>query len=188
MTSRSCLPSPPPFTLPRPVGGKCSVSRIATHRWTAASALARALYHRVTDRVWNDSKREAWPAPKPGHHLGCLPKAVCNDAVAVMPAFSADTASCRLHDEQLPQSPTAAIIASQRCMSTSRSGGAGRLASGLRSGSTCATPKRVRQDLFDMVEQLTHTKLAVIQQTNCPAFERCQPGCPRVCRWECPQP
>jgi hypothetical protein len=61
-------------------------------------------------------------------------------AVAVMPAFSAVTASCRLHDEQLPQSPTAEITASHCFRSAITSWGAGRLASGFLKRRTAVTP------------------------------------------------
>ena len=61
-------------------------------------------------------------------------------AVDAIPVFSAEMASCRLHDEQLPQSPTAEMIASHCFMSAMTSGGAGRLASGFRKRLTRATP------------------------------------------------
>jgi hypothetical protein len=67
--------------------------------------------------------------------------AVCTNrsvtiAVAAIPACSAEMASCKLHDEQLPQSPTAEMMASQRFRLAMISGGAGRLASGFRTRST----------------------------------------------------
>jgi hypothetical protein len=42
-------------------------------------------------------------------------------AVAGMPAFSAVSASCTLHDEQLPQSPTPEMTISQTCIAASTS-------------------------------------------------------------------
>lgn len=83
---------------------------------------------------------------KPGMPDTCaIAWAVCTNrsvmiAVAVIPAFSAVMASCKLHDEQLPQSPTAEIIASHCRMSAKTAAGAGRLASGLRKRTTSATP------------------------------------------------
>ena len=50
--------------------------------------------------------------------------------VAGIPAFSMVTASCKLHDEQLPQSPTPEMTASHRLAAAIISAGAGRLASG----------------------------------------------------------
>src|SRR4249919_85527 len=83
-------------------------TRIATHCWTATSALARRtvssllLIGCATTANGNPGRPDTW----------AITWAVCTKrsvmiAVAVIPAFSADTASCRLHDEQLPQSPTA---------------------------------------------------------------------------------
>src|SRR5688572_15515688 len=66
-------------------------------------------------------------------------------AVAVIPAFSADTASCKLHDEQLPQSPTAEMMASHPCIAVNTSDGTGRLASGFLNRMTSATPCSVRK-------------------------------------------
>src|SRR5262245_3950123 len=65
-------------------------------------------------------------------------------AVAVTPTFSAESASCKLHDEQLPQSPTAEITASHPAIAATTSGGAGRLASGFFNLTTCFTPCRAR--------------------------------------------
>jgi hypothetical protein len=53
-------------------------------------------------------------------------------ATAGMPSLSASIASCKLHDEQLPQSPVAASIASAPLISISIGCGTGRDASGLR--------------------------------------------------------
>ena len=61
-------------------------------------------------------------------------------AAAGMPRRSAARASCILHDEQLPQSPTAETIASAALSSPKSSAGAGRLASGLRRRITSRTP------------------------------------------------
>ena len=61
-------------------------------------------------------------------------------AVAAMPAFSTVTASCKLHDEQLPQSPTPEMTASHRLAAAIISAGAGRLASGFLKRSTLVTP------------------------------------------------
>jgi hypothetical protein len=44
-----------------------------------------------------------------------------------MPSRSAVTESCRLHDEQLPQSPTPVTTACQRRSSSTMSGSAGAL-------------------------------------------------------------
>ena len=66
-------------------------------------------------------------------------------AVAGTPTFSAEMASCRLHDEQLPQSPTAEMTASHPCISVTTAAGAGRLASGFFSRTTAFTPCRVRK-------------------------------------------
>jgi len=62
-------------------------------------------------------------------------------AVAGMPAFSADSASCTLHEEQLPQSPTPAMTASHARIAASTSGGIGRLASGFFRSSLSPTDK-----------------------------------------------
>ncbi len=48
-------------------------------------------------------------------------------AIAGMPSRSAVTESCRLHDEQLPQSPTPVTTACQRRSSSTMSGSAGAL-------------------------------------------------------------
>src|SRR5499433_2669455 len=61
-------------------------------------------------------------------------------AVAMMPACSARIASCILHDEQLPQSPTAEMTASQPCIAASTGAGTGRLKSSLRRRTTSRTP------------------------------------------------
>src|SRR5437773_652728 len=59
--------------------------------------------------------------------------------VAAVPAFSTVTASCKLHDEQLPQSPTPEMTASHRLTAAIMSAGAGRLESGFSKRSTFAT-------------------------------------------------
>ena len=66
-------------------------------------------------------------------------------AVAAIPAFSTLTASCKLHDEQLPQSPTPEMTASHRLAAAIISGGAGRLASGFLNRSTFVTPYSERK-------------------------------------------
>jgi len=66
-------------------------------------------------------------------------------AVAAMPAFSTVTASCKLHDEQLPQSPTPEMIASHRLAAAIISAGAGRLESGFLKRSTFVTLYWVRK-------------------------------------------
>ena len=66
-------------------------------------------------------------------------------AVAAIPAFSTLTASCKLHDEQLPQSPTPEMTASHRLAAAMISGGAGRLASGFLNRSTFVTPYSERK-------------------------------------------
>src|SRR5215831_8451865 len=120
----------------------CGIAaRIATHCRTASAALVRSIASSLLligcamTANGNPGRPDTW----------AMTWAVCTKrsvmiAVAVIPACSADTASCRLHDEQLPQSPTAEMIASQRCMSAMTAGGAGRLASGFLKRKTCATP------------------------------------------------
>ena len=61
-------------------------------------------------------------------------------ATAGMPLRSASMASCKLHDEQLPQSPMPEMIASAPLSSASISGGTGRLVSGLRRRMNSRTP------------------------------------------------
>jgi len=61
-------------------------------------------------------------------------------AVAAIPAFSTVTASCKLHDEQLPQSPTPEMTASHWVAAAIISAGAGRLASDFWKRSTFVTP------------------------------------------------
>src|SRR5438876_10925120 len=65
--------------------------------------------------------------------------------VAAVPAFPTVTASCKLHDEQLPQSPTPEIRASQRLASAIISAVAGRLASVFSKRSTLVTPYSERR-------------------------------------------
>ena len=60
--------------------------------------------------------------------------------VAGIPAFSMVTASCKLHDEQLPQSPTPEMTASHRLAAAIISAGAGRLASGFLKRRMFVTP------------------------------------------------
>src|SRR5579872_3097149 len=60
-------------------------------------------------------------------------------AAAGVFARSDEMASCILHDEQLPQSPTAEMTASHAVSSASVSGGQGRLASALRRRTTSRT-------------------------------------------------
>src|SRR6266704_4607494 len=79
-----------------------------------------------------------------------MTRAVCVNrsvmiAVAVIPAFSAEIASCTLHDEQLPQSPTAEMMASHSVIAARTAGGAGRLASGFFRRITAFTPCRDRR-------------------------------------------
>ena len=66
-------------------------------------------------------------------------------AAAGAPAFSMDMASCKLLDEQLPQSPTAESTASQPASSASMAGAAGAFWFGLRRRSTSRTSYRVRR-------------------------------------------
>ncbi len=61
-------------------------------------------------------------------------------AVAATPAFSTVIASCKLHEEQLPQSPTAEMTPSHRLRAAMTSAGAGRLASGFFIRRTFTTP------------------------------------------------
>ena len=56
------------------------------------------------------------------------------------PSLSAAIASCRLHDEQLPQSPTPAIMASQVAASSMIARSAGALRLPLTRCTTFATP------------------------------------------------
>ena len=57
-------------------------------------------------------------------------------AVAAIPVFSTTMASCILHDEQLPQSPTAEMTASHDARAATTSAGAGRVKSGFLSRRT----------------------------------------------------
>src|SRR5947208_12333139 len=59
--------------------------------------------------------------------------------VAAVPAFSTVTASCKLHDEQLPQSPTPEMTASHRLTAAITPAGAGRLQPRFAKRSTFAT-------------------------------------------------
>jgi len=79
-----------------------------------------------------------------------ITRAVCTNrsviiAVARTPVFSAEMASCKLHDEQLPQSPTAEMTASHPFIRAITAGGAGRLASGFLRRMTAFTPCWVRK-------------------------------------------
>ena len=56
-----------------------------------------------------------------------LTKRVVITAIAGTPSFSAVMESCRLHDEQLPQSPMPVTTACQRAISSTMSRSAGAL-------------------------------------------------------------
>ena len=61
-------------------------------------------------------------------------------AAAGLPARSAEIASCKLHDEQLPQSPTAETTASHAVSSARIAAGAGALMFGFRRRTVARTP------------------------------------------------
>ena len=84
-------------------------------------------------------------------------------ATAGMPRLSAAMASCRLHDEQLPQSPMPETMASAALSSPSSSAGAGRLASGLRRRMTSRTPKRVAQQRLQVIVEAGGADLRVVE-------------------------
>jgi hypothetical protein len=116
-------------------------NRIAAHCRTASAALARRIASSLLligcgiTANGNPGMPDTW----------AMAWAVCTKrsvmiAVAVIPAFSAAMASCTLHDEQLPQSPTAEMTAAHGFIAAMTSGGAGRLASGFLKRSTWATP------------------------------------------------
>jgi hypothetical protein len=116
-------------------------SRIATHCCTAARAFSRRTASVLLLIGWAITANGY-----PGLPETCaITLAVCTNrsvmtAVARIPRCSANRASCKLHDEQLPQSPTAEITASHPVICANTSGGAGRLASGFFRRTTFVTP------------------------------------------------
>ncbi len=117
------------------------LNRIATHCCTAVSAFSRSTVSLLLLIGWVITAKGYSGIPD----TWAMTRAVCTNrsviiAVAGTPAFSAEMASCKLHDEQLPQSPTAEITASHPFISATTAAGAGRLASGFFRRTTAFTP------------------------------------------------
>jgi hypothetical protein len=83
--------------------------------------LAQGSVARAAERVCDDGELVARKAKYARHQFGRADEACGLTAIAGMPSFSAVMESCRLHDEQLPQSPMPVTTACQRAISSTMS-------------------------------------------------------------------